>query len=814
MGTVLDKLRVIDVSEGPIGGITTTVLADFGAEVIKVERPTGDPWRNLPNSPIWLRGKQSISLDLQTNDGKQELLKLIETADIFICNERPETVKKMGLSYNDLAANNPELIYCSITGFGNTGEYANYSDYEGVVAAKSGRMLRFAEIADRDGPGYPAVQVGSHACSQLAISGILAALHAREETGTGQLVETSILQGLMLYDLVALLRTQLERRFPEEFAADPHYARLNSGMLPTLNYHPVQTKDGYWIQMGNLLAHLFDNFIAAIGLTDIYSDPRYAGLQGEWTNEAREELRDKILLRMQEKTRAEWMEIFIDHGGIAATPYTSTQEALDNPDIIANNHVLEKTHPKLGSIKEIGLLAKLTKTPGLVGQKEPAIGEHNEEIQKEIKEKRLRKNKVIEQQKRNGPLQGLTIIELATVIAAPLGAAILADLGARVIKVELIGGDPFRRMGLGGLGAGRVNAGKESISIDLKSSEGQKILHKLIEKTDILIHNYRPGVPERLGIGYEELSKIQPQLVYVSVNGYGPDGPGAHRPSTHPIPGAGIGGAVWQMGNGRPKPCATLEEIKDMSRRLFRANELNPDPNTSAVVATAALLGITARNRKNVGQQIFVDMFGANAWANSDDFISYPGKPKRPNVDENLYGLGATYRLYRTSKGWVFLAIIQDSEWKRFCELTASKNLLANKKFLTQENRKLNENELVQILEALFLERKASEWEKLLATEGIGCVEADNQTEGEFWTDNKHVQENNLIVEVKGQNYGEHFRHNDPIQFSGGNAAKTSTPLAGEQTKTILSELGYSQKDIASLITNEAVWIEEPNPFS
>ena len=325
MGTVLDKLRVIDVSEGPIGGITTTVLADFGAEVIKVERPTGDPWRNLPNSPIWLRGKQSVSLDLQTNDGKQQLLKLVETADILICSGKPETAKNMGLTYNDLASNNPELIYCSITGFGNTGEYANYSEYEGVVAAKSGRMLRFAEIADRDGPGYPAVQVGSHACSQLAISGILAALHAREETGLGQLVETSILQGLMLYDLVALLRTQLERRFPEEFAADPHYARLNSGMLPTLNYHPVQTKDGYWIQMGNLLAHLFDNFIAAIGLTDIYSDPRYAGLQGEWTNEAREELRDKILLRMQEKTRAEWMEIFIDHGGIAATPYTSTQ---------------------------------------------------------------------------------------------------------------------------------------------------------------------------------------------------------------------------------------------------------------------------------------------------------------------------------------------------------------------------------------------------------------------------------------------------------------------------------------------------------
>src|SRR5690606_26483761 len=126
----------------------------------------------------------------------------------------------------------------------------------------------FAGLPGREGPAYAAVQVATHACAQSAVTGILAALIARKRTGRGQLVQTSMLQALLPYDLLGLLRSQLSRRFPEAFAIDPYAA---VGRMPTLNYHPLQTKDGKWLQMGNLLQHLFDNYLAAADLADIYA---------------------------------------------------------------------------------------------------------------------------------------------------------------------------------------------------------------------------------------------------------------------------------------------------------------------------------------------------------------------------------------------------------------------------------------------------------------------------------------------------------------------------------------------------------------
>ena len=213
---------------------------------------------------------------------------------------------------------------------------------------------------------------------------------------------------------------------------------------------------------------------------------------------------------------------------------------------------------------------------------------------------------------------------------------------------------------MGGLGAARVNAGKESICVDLKTEEGRRVAHGLIARADVLIHNYRVGVPERLGIGYAEASAINPLLVYVSVNGYGPAGPGALRPSTHPIPGAALGGVVAQLGGQLPERLLSGKALREAARRISRANELNPDPNTSLVVATAASLGLAARARCGIGQAIYVDMFGANAYANFDGFFDYPDKPPRTNVDGHGLGTSERCRLYRTADGWVLLSVDAD----------------------------------------------------------------------------------------------------------------------------------------------------------
>ena len=200
----------------------------------------------------------------------------------------------------------------------------------------------------------------------------------------------------------------------------------------------------------------------------------------------------------------------------------------------------------------------------------------------------------------------------------------LADLGAEVIKIEPIAGDPFRSL-MSGLGAMRVNAGKKSLCVNLKTSEGKQIVLDLIQNADIVIHNYRPGVPERLGIDYASVRPLNPALIYIQSNGYGPNGPSAHRPSTHPIPGAAMGGVFYQMGQTLPNDLLGEDDLLLWTSRLMRANELNPP----AVIATSALLGLSARQRTGQGQQIMVDMFGANAYANADDFVRYLSKEAR-----------------------------------------------------------------------------------------------------------------------------------------------------------------------------------------
>ena len=343
MATPLQDLRVLDLSSGPVGGIATMVLSDFGAEVVKLERPGGDPLRSLAAAPMWLRGKRSLEADLTSAAGRARLLELSRAADVLVTTFRPSTVERLGADYQTLAAENPGLIYCSITGFGPRGPYAEYPAYEGIVAAKSGRMQGFTGQRRREGPGFAAVPVGGHAASQGALHGIVAALIERERCGLGQIVETSLLQGMLPFDLLQLLLTQLHERQPDIY---PQIMVVGGGM-PTLNYHPVMTADGRWIQLGNLLEHLFYAFMDAAGLTELFAEEQWQGGQAEWTEEALEAMRDRILERMQERSAEEWMAIFRDSGNVAAEIFTPTHEAVGNRDMQANGDVLTIDDPSL-----------------------------------------------------------------------------------------------------------------------------------------------------------------------------------------------------------------------------------------------------------------------------------------------------------------------------------------------------------------------------------------------------------------------------------------------------------------------------------
>ena len=362
-----------------------------------------------------------------------------------------------------------------------------------------------------------------------------------------------------------------------------------------------------------------------------------------WSPDAIEYARDRILDRVRTKPAHEWMEIFHANGNVAAEPFLSPAEALHHRDLVDNGAIVEVARsrarprpndrtdrgrsppPRRASLFRLHVSVSTQSRYSQTWRASAAsVGRHTASSPDQADVSHGR------------PLAGFTVLEFASVIAGPLGTSMLADLGARVIRVEPLEGDPFRFMLTNGVMAVKTTAGKESICVDLKRPEGREIVQRLVDRADVLVHNYRPGVPERLGVGYEQLASEHPSLVWVAVTGYGPDGPSSHRPATHPCAGAAMGGAGYQAGSVLDAHPSTLEELRETARQLIRANDSNPDPNTSAIVASATVIALLARERdpERKGQRVLVDMMTANAHANADAFLDYANMPPRPPLDD------------------------------------------------------------------------------------------------------------------------------------------------------------------------------------
>lgn len=807
-------LVVLDFSWGMAGGLATAVFADFGAEVVKVEPPHGDPFRSYPAWLSWNRGKKSAVLNLKTPEARRQAQRLAAQADIVLESFRPGVTQRLGIDYATLSAINPRLVYASISGWGQQGPLSHVAGYEGVIAAKSGRMASFDGQMNRSGPAYAAVQVGSWAASQAVVRGVLAALLRRDSSGRGQWVQSSILQGMIPYDLAGLMLRQFSRQDPETFPPDALGALLR---LPMLQYIPVRTRDGQWLQHANLMDRLFRAYLKAVDLGWVLEEELFKNAP-VMSAEGREALRDLILSKMQERTLDEWMRVYLADGNIAAEPFRYATEGMQHAQFVQNHHVVEIADPRLGALKTVGLLAHLSETPGEVGGPAPELGQHTAEILQQI-ESQLSGSSfgTVESSGRQvaeekPPLDGITIVDLSMVIAGPYGAAMLADMGARVIKVDAT---PDREQTISTGGMALINlknyAGKEAIQINLQSAEGQQILHQLVARADVLLHNFRPGVPERLSIDWETCRRINPRLIHVYVGAYGATGPHHRRPGAHPIPGALLGGALRQAGRANPPPPdqpMTLDEIKEVSRLLMRANEANPDPNTSQAVATSIMLALLARARTDRGQAVEVTMLQGNAWANADEAYDYNGRPPTALPDEQCYGLSALYRLYEASEGWVFLACPFDRDWRAFCRAINRVDLTTDARFSRRALRAEHESELAEEIGKVFATHPADHWEQLLTSGGVACVRADWDV-GRFLEEHPQAAANRMVIEVDSPRFGKYLRHGAIVNFSDapGNFAHGAFP--GEHTKRLLQELGYTAAQIADLHARRIIHWEE-----
>lgn len=809
MAQVFDGISVLDFTRGMPGSIATMVMSDFGAEVIKVEPPGGDPFRDWPGAIQWNRGKKSVILDLKGAEGLEKAQRLAQQVDVVFENFRPGVTERLGIDWETLSAGRQDLIYCSLTGFGPKGPYAHYKGYEGVVAAKSGRMMHFAGLNDREGPNYSAVQSASHSSAMALLRGVIAALYVRDKTGMGQKVETSLFQTITTYDHRDWIHAQMSVKYPEIYPHDPTIGR---GRPSPLGYLAARTKDGQWIQLANIVARLLRSMMHILDMDFIYEDPRFKTAPA--INDAdRDTLERMMLERVRQKTMDEWMDIFVNQtSDFAAEPYMTAREGVNHSQVVHNGHVVDLEDPRVGRIRQLGPLAMVRQAPGAPKGPAPDPGQHTVEILGHLDGPITKAPTNSLRALPRYPLEGVTVLDLGTVINGPLSCALLTELGARVIRIEAPDGDYSRHL-MYGLAVHRTMAGTEGLCLNLKTPEGQEIMHKLVAKADILLHSMRPGAPERAGIGYDQCSKINPRLVYHYAAGYGSTGPHSHRPSMAPIPGAVCGGAMTQLGRDTlppPQQDMSVDEIRKMSLKLGQANDGSTDHNSAMGNSVGMLLGLYARERMGVGQYVETSMLGNNAYANADDFFWYQGKPDRLLPDPKGYGLHALYRLYRARDGWVFLACPFETEWQTLCRVIGRVDLLEDPRFASREARGENDGALVEELGQVFSSKEPLEWEKLLTAAEVACVRAEDRGMYYLFNDDPHVQENGFTTEVETVRLGEFWRYSHLIRFSHTRGVAGPGVLKGEHTQAILRELGYTEAQILDLKERAVVDWEDP----
>jgi crotonobetainyl-CoA:carnitine CoA-transferase CaiB-like acyl-CoA transferase len=803
----LEGLRVLDLSWGLAGTLVTQLLADYGAEVIRVEPPQGDALRGQPGFYQWARGKHSAVLDLRQAADRERARALAERADVLVETFRPGVAAKLGLDHAQLAPANPGLIYASVTGFGRRGPYAQLKGYEGLVMARLGGFLQVRGMAPRPGPSFSSVPYASFSAAQTALQGILTALYVRERSGRGQRVDTSLVQGMAAHDPWDWFVRLICERYPQAYVpAPPHSERGVPNQSFAFRLLVAITRDGHWLQFSQTSPHLFREFMEALGLDWMFGDPEWASAPEFDDEDRRERFWEKMLEAVRARTLEEWQEIYRQRPNVWGERYYSTRGVLDHPQMRHNGHVMELDDPRVGRTVQLAPMVRMSGTPGRVCAPAPAHGEDRGALQRWLGEPPApaRAARAPGRSPSGAPLEGVTVLELGLFYAAPYGPAVLADYGARVIKLEPLAGDPMRGiLPFPEAGGVKVLQGKESVAVDVHRREGREIAQRIAAQADMVMMSYRAGVAEKLGLDYATLRRLNPRLVYLSAPGYGIDGPCGRKPAFAPTIGAGSGVGRLQAGPSIPDgPGLTLEQIKPASLRLGSGAQApgNADGCAALGVATALLLGLVARERTGVAQEMLTSMLCTTAYAVSHDCIEYPGRPQARTADPGLHGLSALYRLYETAEGWVFLAAPKSSEWSALCAALAPWiDLSADPRFATPEQRHRHDAALIEQLAGVLRRRSAADWERDLCAADLGCAAVVTGPIARAVMDDAITREAGHLCEVEHPSFGRHRRLGPLAELSLTPARGRAACVLGEHTESVLRELGYDPAQIEAL---------------
>ena len=643
----LENIRVVDFGHYVAGPVVGMLLADQGAEVIKIDPPGGPRFKSEANA-TWNRNKRSITLNLKRSEELTIARALVDRADVVIENFRPGVMDRLGLGEADARTVNPGLIYASMPGFGPEDSRADIQAWDGVVLAATDAFrppVEYREMVqqlhrkpkDRVGePTFTAEPMASMFAALLTSIGITSALAVRDQTGRGQRVEVplfdAMIQATGVYALAQL----------------PFVPTHGAAMNPW--DHQYQCSDGRWIHIAcNHPAHA-EQLAKIIDRADFiergYTERRLP------TAEAHHEVILALTLEMATNTAEMWEMKLIEHG-LPGAVCRSASEWMNHQQASQGGLFISVDDDELGPTRQPAPVVDLSAYPPRNTEPAPRPDQHRSIILDEL----ASSPPLASPPASNpispvvGPLSGVRVLDIGSSVSGPACGRTLAELGANVIKVN----HPNRGSVLF---HHDINRAKQSILLDSDTDEGFNIFWDLVEQADIVVDDLPAGETERLGISYEAIAEQNPDAIYVTINAYGDTGPWAKLEGSSETVEATTGMQVRFGGPDKPEvwPYGLVTEY-----------------STGYAAAFGAVLALLERNLSGQGQRVTASVAKTAGLLQSTFLIDHSAKQWTEPSGPLALGHSALQSLYECSDGWIYLGASDETELEPLLEETGAK---------------------------------------------------------------------------------------------------------------------------------------------